>query len=296
MQRIALAASVLLLSGFAWPGEAERLVGELTHASTPRDKRDALRRLGELGVVPEAVAPFAQDADPGVRADALRLLRRAGPRDPSPEVRLVQVALDPALALDALDDPEPKVRIAALHAVRDVRALIRKLDDDALEVRLEAARVLASMPQARAALLGRIDDVLPELRAASIEALGQQHGADVEVALAHALHDRDRGVVLAAIRGYRRQGLALPTVSTDDPQLAVALRKPAWQWNDPAWLAVLERTVMDDQPVQTLESLERSLPRGTTLAIDPLREWLQRAPAELAPRIEALIARCRAER
>ncbi|HEX5660526.1 MAG TPA: hypothetical protein VFX59_25200 [Polyangiales bacterium] len=275
---------LVLTMGFAWPGAEQRLVGELTRASTPRDKRDALRLLGGLADLdPAVVLPFTRDADPGVRAEAYRLLDVAV-EDPALEVRLVR---------PRLDDPEPQVRAAAAHTA-ETRALIARLDDDALEVRIAAVHALAG--RATPALLALSEAALPELRAAVVDALA--HGEvtpDVERVLQRALDDRDLDVVLAALRGYARHAeLRLPAsvhtlangVHAQLARAARALLEPRC-WQDPLWLTVLERTTRED-PIDALEAL---LPAGEARATEPLRAWLAHAPTAIAPRIEALIAR-----
>jgi HEAT repeat protein len=284
--------AMVLLMGFAWPGQSERLVGELTRAVTPREKRDALRLLGTLESFPtEAVLPFTRDPDPGVRLEAYRLLG-APAQDPAPEVR----ALRPSL-----DDPDPLVRLAAVRAgPNETRALIARLEDEALDVRIEAARALAGRADAVPALRAHAEAALPELRAAVIDALA--HGeptAEVERLLRRALDDRDPDVVLAALRGYARHPqLARPATlrtlaSGVHPQLARAARAQlasARTWDDPPWLVALERTPSADP----IDALEATLPAGEARAIEPLRRWRERAPSALRPRIDALIERARA--
>jgi hypothetical protein len=246
-----------LAMGFAWPGASERLVGELTRAATPRDKRDALRLLGSLESSPrEPVLPFLSDPDPGVRAEAERLLSTS---------------------------PEP--------AATATRVLVERLDDESLEVRIEAARALAGRPDATLALSAHAEAPLPELRAAVVDALA--HGAvspELERVLARALLDRDREVVLAALRGYARHPALTPAdvvrglAQGVEPQLASAARMLAAgrTWDDPPWLRALE--------ARDVDALEATLPEGEQRATEPLLAWLAQAPA-LAARLVALLVR-----
>jgi HEAT repeats len=312
-------AGVALAFGFAWPGQAERLVGELTAAATPRDKRDALRLLTQLGepFARESVLPFVRDADPGVRADALRLLAdpallEAAAHDSAPEVRRLALSLvqDVPTLLAGLDDGDPQVNLVALRALASVpaanvlRALLGELDDDAIEVRIEAARVLGTRaePEARDALLALVDTPLPELRAAAIDALASEPRV-----LRRALSDRDPGVLLAVLRGYARNpqlpraDLQPLATSPTLPQIASGARALLAEPRaalDPAWLAPLERSAGPEgqdprRAAALLAELERSL--DSDLATAPLLEWLPRAPFFLAPRIVALIERAGGE-
>ncbi|HEY6876960.1 MAG TPA: hypothetical protein VI299_03035, partial [Polyangiales bacterium] len=254
--RTLLAALGLLsaLTGFAWPGAGERLVGELTAARTVRDKREALRLLAALDepFAREAVLPFTRDSDPGVRADAIRLLGAGelGIEDPAPEVRRVAFLSlaahrDPR-ALRGLDDVDAKVRAALVPAVAAQAgpALIAKLDDEALDVRVAAAHALVGQTEA---LLARVDAPFPELRAAVIESLGHgEHTPEIERVLARARLDGDPEVARAAERARPR--------CIDE------------RAREPAWLPALERTAAREVEEATLRELERTLDEHAHLA------------------------------
>ncbi len=143
---LAVAAVALASSGFAWPGQGERLVKELTSASTPRDKRDALRLLrirlerGEWlpDQAPEVLALLVNDRDLDVRLDALRLA--------------AQLERTPATWLRACEDPAPPVRVAAIEAlaaVGELEPVLHASGDADARVRLSALAALAKRDDPR---------------------------------------------------------------------------------------------------------------------------------------------------
>lgn len=166
------------------------------------------------------------DHDAGVRATALRALRRCGAlaagdvagaaADPHPEVRRTAAELlaawpsdDPAVSvLPLLDDPDPSVVEAAAWAagerlppaagVMDRLVALTVGHDDAL-VREAAVAALGSIGDeaGRAAILAALDDRATVRRRAVI-ALAPFEGPDVEAALERARHDRDAQVRAAA--------------------------------------------------------------------------------------------------
>ncbi|MDB4985938.1 MAG: fumarate reductase/succinate dehydrogenase flavoprotein subunit [Myxococcaceae bacterium] len=225
------------------------MVTELTSASSPRAKRDALRllqsALSRAEWQPPATLPVVEqlcsDRDADVRVDALRLLAAMqhspapwldARNDPAASVRIAAVQAlalsddrSESVALEAVlhgaEDSDPRVRLAslrALAAVRDPRALnalTLALRDPALDVRVGAASALGSReplePEALAALLTQVEDGLPEQRAAAVDALGRYAQAPAQDALEAALYDSDDDVVLAALRGVvRNAGRPLP--------------------------------------------------------------------------------------
>ena len=198
----ALVLCLLLNQGFDWPRRGERLVNTLTSASTPRDRRDALRLLDELAArkgLPadldlSAVEATSRNVDPDVRAEAWSLLAHVRPepdslepalRDPSPIVRRVALRELARLApshdslLRSVTDPDSTVRTAGVAALalrsdpRAVTMLASALRDASIEVRVAALRALGqrSDPEAMPLIASAGDDPLPELRAAALDAL-----------------------------------------------------------------------------------------------------------------------------
>lgn len=132
-------------------------------------------------------AELAIGGDPKAEAFLLATLR--GDLDPHLRARAAEVAgrveaLRPALVL-AVDDPEVRVREAAIYALSGVgaaqpkglaEALTRRLaSDDWTIVRAAAARTLGALPASPpldAALATALADLYPEVRGAAIDALG----------------------------------------------------------------------------------------------------------------------------
>jgi HEAT repeat protein len=225
----------LLCLGFDWPGRAERLVHTLARATTPRDKRDALRLLSALEQVegwPAAlelrgIEAASQDPDADVRLDAWLLLLavrgdaatlEAGLHDPSPRVRqraltwLAHTATDAATRraalLRAALDPDPAVRAAALEGLGELTdtgvlpVLMRCLGDASLDVQVAAARALGSRPErvSADALLASFQAALPELRVAILDALSSRADPRGRDLCARARDDDDEAVARSARR------------------------------------------------------------------------------------------------
>jgi hypothetical protein len=128
---------------------------------------------------PAALRTFAQDADPAVAAGAARLAGRLRVTEAGPDVARL------------LTRPEPRVRVAAVEALQELRspvasgALEGALEDEDREVRVAAARALAALrwSPARARLEAALDSRrlreadLTE-RIAFFEAYGQLAGAE----------------------------------------------------------------------------------------------------------------------
>jgi HEAT repeat protein len=180
----------------------------------PRVREAALKGLG-AGRVPGAAAPaaelLARDPWPFVRVGAATLLAQI-PAHPG---------VDQVLA-SSLVDRSPRVRRAILgalgmrRATSHEKAIQARLDDAAenLEVRVVAARALGDVcgrgatdrltQLALAAATPTLDDTQIQLAAASIEALGRLHPADLSTRLAKlqepAVRPEVRRVVDAALK------------------------------------------------------------------------------------------------
>jgi HEAT repeat protein len=195
----------------------------------PLSDRTGRRRLvAEAGHRGDDVTARAHlgDDDAGVRATALRALRRCGAllpadvvgaaADPHPAVRRTAAELvahwpadDPAVSLlPLLDDPDPSVVEAAAWAAGERlppgpgvvgRLVALAADHDDALVREAAVAALGSTGDeaARAAILAALDDRATVRRRAVI-ALAPFEGPDVEAALDRARHDRDAQVRAAA--------------------------------------------------------------------------------------------------
>jgi HEAT repeat protein len=142
----------------------------------PFDRQLGLELLREAVTLPASARTVAEralhDAEPGVRAAAIEVLRRHGAGAALPAI------------LAAFDDDNREVRLRAVRLVaasRDPRAaaaLLGALDDGDRQVRIEAVRGLAGHPRALPALVRVAEGVAgepgpaDELRAAAVDSLG----------------------------------------------------------------------------------------------------------------------------
>lgn len=137
-------------------------------------------------------------------------------------------------------DPDPRVRAAAAHAVRDPKgfqsSLVRILGDDSFRVRLAATQALVGAPNGAAttALLARLDtDPWPAVRAQAATALaGAVPSPVTDERLAKALEDDAwlvRRYVLEALgtRGARAHGEVVLERLEDDEEWPAVRRAAA---------------------------------------------------------------------
>lgn len=186
------------------------------------------------------------------------------------------------------------------------------LDDEAPQVRRSAARALAAIAgqEAVPALTAKLHDPAPEVRVAVFELLATLAPHQAEPWLLQALDESSASMqleilrVLASLSGPRQPETLtrLESLSRKGrPQLAatarVLLSSTSSPPGSPDWVALLAQTEHQapESSDALLGALERALPRGETLAVDPLLLWLARAPDRLRGRIAALVARARPE-
>jgi len=197
---------------------------------------DILRALGSRApaLAPESLRALDRIATPG-SSFRLRYLGVG----PLAELSAASPRAHSALERALIADPDPRVRAAAAHAIRDAApfqlSLVRALTDDSMRVRLEATQALATAPTGHAttALLARLDtDPWPSVRALAATALaGAQRSTTVDARLALALGDdawlvrRDAIGALGA-RGARAHG-ELVLERFDDEEEWPAVRRSA---------------------------------------------------------------------
>ncbi|MDB4975826.1 MAG: hypothetical protein JWN48_4167 [Myxococcaceae bacterium] len=322
---IARGALLLLCSGFVWPGRGERLVKELTSASTPRDKRDALRLLASLlargdwqaGAENAVLQQLASDADPDVRIDALRLLAA---------LPALERTGDPWLR--ALDDRAPTVRAAAVAALQGrgkagpqtqlaepelLEGLLRASSDTDARVRQAALQALAALddPRALDALIHALQDAAIEVRVAGAEGLGQRASQGSGAAQSALLSQVDAGLpeLRAAVITALGQctgpladsALALALEDADSPVVLAALRglaraneRPlpprvhtlAASASSPVVAALAERLL--ERRAETAAALATQTQRGDPAWLAPLEQTALRG-ASLADSSAALV-------
>lgn len=162
--------------------------------------RNALSRLRDERHIAQLVRELSS-ADPAVRAEAVRLLSKTN-----------EDALIPHI-LDALDDPEPLVRNAALSALgynRDqkiahITHILERLHDEDATVRLTAVTMLARsmLKDTRIfeGILRATDDPDPAVRRAALRALSDFNDERAIDAYLDHIEDPDLNVREAAMRG-----------------------------------------------------------------------------------------------
>ncbi len=309
-------ADLVRLLSYRPDDEAEAALVALLEDPTPPLRRVAAQALAKRhGEAAEAALLRAlTDADASVRSAAAEGLGRLGSRGAV------------SALLRALGDANSETRAAALGALARVlsraagtnadRAALTPiavaLDDEAPEVRVAALRALAALAQEEAlgALLAKLHDPAPELRASALSLLGKLQPDGAERTLRPLLEDFSELVQLEALRVLSTlprphddetvqrlralQARARPHVAGAASRLLVAPKSPS----EPAWISLLARTehVETASAESLLTQLERALPAGEELAVDPLVRWLARAPAALRGRIASLIARARPTR
>lgn len=311
---VAMASAALCLwcaSGFDWPGRAERLLRALEVAKTVREKREALRLLGDVD------APFDQapveralrDSDPDVRSDALDLLTRA---DPAPALRAALEDAAPGVRARAVETlatyPGPAARAVLLRALGDAESSVRRASARALGSWGEGARNAALALDAERSdrelvepLARALDDPAIEVRSEAARALGRQGGEDAVAALLRHADDplpELRAAAVAALAGHvdGRVAVALERALDDTDELVVQAalgaflgaraRAPAARLNTlasshtPAIADAARRLLARQQSPEAGRSI--SLP-GASARFD--------APAPSAPRWLGLLAR-----
>jgi HEAT repeat protein len=180
-----------------------------------------------------------RNPDPGVRMDALRLLREA--RHPEAIVPIAALIADPVdqiqleaiateLSFFVIDDVSPRKRVAFVlerrsegHAAAAFRAgplaalprpvpaevirgLLQAADDEHARVRIEAIYALGVIAQPPfpsefdAALVKVLDHYDPAMRAAAAEVVGRLRVTSAADALIRAVNDSNRAVRYASIR------------------------------------------------------------------------------------------------
>jgi HEAT repeat protein len=236
VRRVCLIA-VLLLCGFDWPGQVDRLITRLERPSSEAQRRDVLRLLGAIDSprAREALARASTDPSPALRAEALRALAkrpdasqgeavRVALKDPDTSVRTAAIDAVGALHLPdavalltrSLSDSEPAVRAQGARVLgrlgdrAAVPALSSALDDASTDVRVAAARALAALGDDRALdpLLSKARDNAPELREAVVEALAAFAPEQSAPVLVQALGDTSDVVVLAALRAIGKRDVS----------------------------------------------------------------------------------------
>ena len=248
----AIAASASTAS--ADPVDPAALALELQAPQSPRRIR-AAREL--VGLEPARAAPLVrralEDANPDVRAAAASVAAQLGLAELSPTLRAMATSPEPrlreaismalgllrpsdegevraveSLLVRALADPEPAVRLAALHALAErpmrpaaraarLDAIAAVLGDEHPELRRAAAESLERLADASSlhALAAHIDDASPEVRLAIARALGVLGDPRAAPAVLRLADDSSEEVRAAAITtlGALAAAIAVPRLT-----------------------------------------------------------------------------------
>jgi hypothetical protein len=253
----------------------------------------------------------AGNAAPALAPESIQALDRLQGAPPSFRLRFLGVAPLAELAgmlpraRTALDrllvaDPDPRVRAAAAHAVRDPKgfqlSLVRVLGDDSYRVRLAATQALAGAPNgpATTALLARLDaDPWPAVRAHAATALGSAVPSPAtDERLAKALEDDAwlvRRYVLEALgaRGARAHSELVLERLEDDEEWPAVRRAAARALGELCYA----------QALPTLTKHAKKLadpfasPDERSVAFAALGSLRDLAPKDLASRLSSLLGK-----
>lgn len=230
---------------------------------TPDEKLDALRALGPrlAEVKPEAEAALAQvlagPADLRTRYLALEPLAHLGDRprlasfartDPDWPVRARAIELSPgdAALKDALADPEPRVREAALRA--HVGTSVHGLRDEWSFVRVAAAEAMGATKEAPAALARALGDPSAKVRAAVVTALGASGARGQAKAIRERLDDLKEDVEVRALAARTLGQLCVQDAADRLTRLAILALHPVDEADERIGTAALDALAMLHPP------------------------------------------------
>jgi putative membrane-bound dehydrogenase-like protein len=279
------AAAAAALAGKGQP--AKKLLTEVIQKSDePRARVQALwaaTRMGDTGR--DILAAAGKDTDPGVRAEAVRLLALSLP--PDPEKRDESVLLD-----RALDDSSALVRYQAIQGLRkpaSLQRVVKELADPDPFIASAALRALGRPGQCEL-LLPHAGAEKPRERLGILLALRRTGDAQGRTALVRFLKDSDPQVRRAAIQWVGEERLrefaaeltasaSRPPVTRDLCQALVAANhllaggKPTAEPIDEKYLAGVIADASQSAPLRTL-ALQTLRPDHPALAVGDLHKLL----------------------
>lgn len=204
-----------------------------------------------------AVQPLAHLARAsGSAAGELTLLGEMMRRDPDWPVRARAVELGAGIAplaqaiVAALDDPAPRVREAALHAIASAkleagsRAAGAALADDPWTfVRVAAAEALGAAPpgaEPLGALAGALHDASPQVRGAAIVALGRQRADALAPKIRARLDDTKEDTEVRAIAARTLGAMCVRDATDRLEKLALLSRSPVDEADERLGMAAID--------------------------------------------------------
>jgi HEAT repeat protein len=242
----------------------EKLVALLQRPDlTPDMKLDALRALGPrlAEVKPEAEAALAQvlAGNPDFRTRYLALeplavlgdrgrLESFARRDPEWPVRAraVELSVGDTALRDALADPEPRVREAALRA--RVGTAVYGLRDEWSFVRVSAAESMGATRENPKALAAALKDPSPKVRAAVVTALGTSGARTEAKAIRERLDDLKEDVEVRALAARTLGQLCVQDAADRLTKLAVLALHPVDEADERIGTAALDALAMLHPP------------------------------------------------
>lgn len=183
-------------------GVPDRMIAAIERGEQTAEAMETLARFGHAGAR-ELLAEGLAHPAPAVRAAMVEAIRRAGRRDLATE--LVAIARGDAVAAlraDAFDV------LRALQVTDAIDAALTHLDDPEQRVRTAAMLLVGQLggPAYAPRILPRLHDADPAVRAATATALGLTGARVVGESLLDLLTDRDPGVQREAVRALGRLG------------------------------------------------------------------------------------------
>lgn len=258
--------------------EADAVLAEILRGTPPMATR-------YLALSPLAQLARANDATPG----ALTRLAEMARRDPEWPVRARAVELAAGIAalvptiIEAVDDPAPRVREAALHTIASaklgsaVSRAGRALGEDPWTfVRVSAADALGSIAHdpaaqiaAQASLVSALEDGNPKVRLAAIGALGKLRATSQASKIKDRLDDTKEDVEVRALAARTLGLLCVQSAADRLTKLALLARQPV--------------DAADDQiGTAAIDALAHLHPADIEKRLAPLREKGVRPPVKRA--------------
>lgn len=254
--------------------EADAVLVEILHGTPDMATR-------YLALSPLAQLARANDATPG----ALTRLADMARRDADWPVRARAVELSAGIAalvptvIEAVDDPAPRVREAALHAIATARlgsgvtrAGHALAEDQWTFVRVAAADSLGALPadaRTEATLAGALEDPNPKVRLAAIGALGKQRATAQAPKIRERLDDAKEDVEVRALAARTLGIMCVQSAADRLTKLALLSRSPVDEAD--------ERIGMG-----AIDALSHLHPPDIEKRLAPLREKGARPPVKRA--------------
>ncbi|MHB9134107.1 MAG: HEAT repeat domain-containing protein [Armatimonadota bacterium] len=216
--------AVYALAKFPEARVADRLIELMDDQDVQSSARNAIRRLGAIGVE-RSLAALQQKENPALRIAAAKVMERLRQ---NPQVVTALIV--------SLHDDDPKLRLAALQSLRSVydnrmeEALDALLRDPEREVRVQAMKRYVEMsftyvPRSADPLLASLRDPDIAMRKVAVQLLGNFHESRITEVLMQSLQDQSPDIRSAAIHalsnGMDLRGQTQIIALLKDPEVQV---------------------------------------------------------------------------